>query len=45
MLNKLKEVKERYLDKKDNNTIPTKKSRSLRAETINEVCNENGYIE
>lgn len=39
------EVKGRYLDKKDNNTIPTKKSRSLRAETINEVCNENGYIE
>ncbi len=32
-----------YLDKKNDNDDPDKKSRSLYAETINEVCQKNGY--
>lgn len=44
--NKLwQEVEQRYLYKKNNNTSPDKKSRSLRAEVINAVYNENAYNE
>lgn len=32
-----------YLDKKNNNNNPNKKSRALYAETINEICQKNGY--
>ena len=39
------DVEQRYLYKKNTNTNPDKKSRSLRAEAINEICNENGYNE
>lgn len=38
------EVREVYLYKKNTNMNPDKRSRSLFAETINEVCNQNGYI-
>ncbi len=37
------EVRELYIEKKNNNTDPNKKSRSLRAEAINEVAQEYGY--
>lgn len=36
-------VRELYLQKKNNNTISNKKSRSIFAETIHEICQQNGY--
>ena len=37
------EVLDLYLDKKNMNSDPNKKSRALYAETINEICHKNGY--
>lgn len=37
------EVRDLYLEKKNTNTNPYKKSRALYAETIHEVCQRNGY--
>ncbi len=37
------QVLKRYLEKKNNNQNPVKKSRALYAETINEICQQNGY--
>ena len=38
-------VRKLYLDKKNHNTNPNKKSRSVFAETVNEICQVNGYDE
>lgn len=38
-------VRTLYLQKKNLNTVPTKKSRSIFAETIHEICQQNGYYE
>ncbi len=37
------EVRDLYLDKKNNNTDPHKHSRSIYAETIHEICQQYGY--
>jgi len=37
------EARDLYLDKKNTNTNPDKKSRALFAETIHEICQQNGY--
>ena len=37
-------LEERYLYKKNTNTDPKKRSRSLFAEAVNEVCVQNEYI-
>jgi len=37
------DVRELYLDKKNTNTNPDKRSRALFAETIHEICQQNGY--
>ncbi|MBR4708265.1 MAG: hypothetical protein IKP29_09440, partial [Pseudobutyrivibrio sp.] len=39
------EVLDLYLYKKNYNDNPNKKSRALYAETINEICQQNGYRE
>ncbi len=39
------DVLDLYLDKKNNNTNPDKKSRALYAETINEICQQSGYYD
>ncbi len=39
------EVRNHYLYKKDNNRNPDKHSRTIFAETINEVCQQNSYSE
>ncbi len=39
------EVREIYLDKKNYNTDSNKKSRSIFAETIHEVCHRNGFYD
>ena len=39
------DVRDKYLTKKNNNKDISKKSRSIFAETINSVCNKNGYYE
>ncbi len=39
------EVRDLYLDKKKKNTDPQKKSRSIFAETVQEICNKNGFYE
>ena len=39
------EVRDIYLDKKNNNTNPDKRSRALYAESVNEVCVSNGYYQ
>ena len=39
------EVREIYLDKKNYNTDGNKKSRSIFAETIHEVCHRNGFYD
>lgn len=39
------EVRDYYLYKKDNNQNPNKHSRTIFAETINEMCQKNGYYE
>lgn len=38
------EVRKLYLEKKNLNTDKDKKSRSIYAETINEICQKNGYF-
>lgn len=38
------EVRELYLEKKNLNTDKNKKSRSIYAETVHEICQENGYF-
>lgn len=38
-----KEVRDTYIKKKNNNTDKDKKSRSIFAETIHQVCQQNGY--
>lgn len=40
----MEEVKDTYLYKKNMNTNPDKRSRSLFAESVNEVCAQNGYV-
>lgn len=37
------EVRELYLEKKNQNTDPKKKSRTIFAETIHQICQKNGY--
>lgn len=37
------ELKEYYIEKKNNNTNPQKHSRSIFAETVNEICQKNNY--
>lgn len=37
------EVRDLYLDKKNFNNDTDKKSRSIFAETIHEICQQNGY--
>ena len=37
------EVRDYYIEKKNNNIDDNKKSRSIYAETINEMCQKNGY--
>lgn len=39
------DVKNLYLDKKNNNTVKGKKSRSIFAETVHQICQQNGYYE
>ena len=39
------EVRNLYLDKKNNNTVKGKKSRSIFAETVHQICQQNGYYE
>lgn len=39
------EVREIYLDKKNYNMDSNKKSRSIFAETIHEVCHRNGFYD
>ena len=39
------DVRELYLKKKNNNLDPNKKSRSIFAETINQICQQYGYEE
>ena len=38
------ELKEYYIEKKNNNTNSNKHSRSIFAESVNEMCNWNGYF-
>lgn len=40
-----KEVREIYIEKKNNNTDKNKKSRSVFADTIHQVCQQNGYYD
>lgn len=40
-----KEVRDIYIEKKNNNTDRNKKSRSIFAETIHQVCQQNGYYD
>jgi hypothetical protein len=37
------ELKDYYIEKKNNNTNPQKHSRSIFAETVNEICQKNNY--
>lgn len=37
------DLKDYYLDKKNNNQDPNKHSRSIFAESVNEMCQKNGY--
>lgn len=39
------DVRNLYLDKKNNNTVKGKKSRSIFAETVHQICQQNGYYE
>lgn len=39
------DVRDMYINLKNSNTNPNKKSRSIYAETINNICNENGYYD
>lgn len=39
------EVRETYIEKKNYNTDKNKKSRSIFADTIHQVCRQNGYFE
>ena len=39
------QVRDNYIDKKNANTDKNKKSRSIFAETIHQVCQQNGYYE
>ena len=38
------ELKEYYIEKKNNNVDPNKHSRSIFAESVNEMCNRYGYF-
>lgn len=38
------EVRNTYIEKKNRNTDKNKKSRSVFAETIHQVCQQNGYF-
>lgn len=40
-----KEVRDIYIEKKNNNTDKSKKSRSVFADTIHQVCQQNGYYD
>ena len=37
------ELKDYYIEKKNNNTNPQKHSRSIFAETVNEICQKHNY--
>lgn len=39
------DVRNLYLDKKNFNTVKGKKSRSIFAETVHQICQQNGYYE
>ena len=39
------DVSDMYINLKNSNTNPNKKSQSIYAETINNICNENGYYD
>lgn len=39
------DLKEYYIEKKNKNDNPDKHSRSVFAESVNEMCQKNGYFE